>query len=331
MKLRGTAYRCLDKVSDDLKKGLQNVINEIGTSHKDYELIADPSLKNDLLIKCRPQDVKRSFVAAIKKDFTKEQFEDFVNEVGSNTFCKPRHFDTDTNSLVKKFTDCVYQDIHKAHASFLLDTFKSAPNTLALVQKHLKAGAKSKAAGNIAEAKKHKDFINFAVGLLGQRYKAGKEKGEDIKWIYDISTRSLYNRCVEVTRSKIDKQINYLKKDLLESKELYSNTDGFILQHPDWSKVKQQEEVGQFGTEFLANNEVWFYSVLTTSEQTGYSIHQYFDEDGKKVIVGNLPDSLKEKVDLSKGIVVSYQTKVDQLGYHVPTNVEIIEKEVTNG
>lgn len=341
-RLYGRACRLLDhefgSIAESTEIGLRNILELIGDSHKDYELILDSTLKDEQILRCRPQDAKRALKTAIQKDFTQEEFAEFVQEHGLSEEdkkaqgIKPRHCDTDTHGKVIKYTDCLYQDIHKAHASYLLETFKDYPSVIKFVKDHLKKATKAKKQGNIAEATKHKDFINFAVGMLGQRYKSndnfGHKKDEDIKWCYGISTRSLFNDCMRITRSKIDNQIRNLRISIFETRELYSNTDGFILQHPDWNKVADSDKIGDFGTESVKNNEVWFYSVENSINQTGYSIHQYYDEDGNKHIVGNLPDVLKEQVDLSRGIVVSYKTRIDELNYHNYENVKQINVDM---
>lgn len=330
--------KCKLTDSKATEQGFKNILAIIGDAHKDYELILDCSLKDDEIVRCRPQDAKRELKEAIEDSMTKEQFVDLVETTGLSEEekiakgIKPRHSDTNTHGKIIKYTDCIYQDIHKAHASYLLETFKDYPAVIKFVNKHLDAAKKAKKEGKTAEAKKHKDFINFAVGMLGQRYKEsdqfGHVKGADVKWLYGMSSRPLFNSCVQITRTKIDNQIMHLRKSIFATRELYSNTDGFILQHPDWTKVQDSETIGDFGTEVVKNNEVWFYSVESTAEHTGYSIHQYYDETGSKVIVGNLPDVLKEKVDLAKGITVSYKTRVDELDYFNYDNVQLINVEM---
>ena len=325
--------------SKDVELGLKNLMKLTEGNSKDVELIMDASLSNEIITKCRPQDAKKEFKVAVEKSFTKEEFKEFVDKNGLSeedkikNYIKPRHSDTFTNGEVIKFNDCVYQDIHKAHASYLLETFKDYPLITELVNNHLTKAKEAKKNKQLDIAKMHKDYVNIVVGCLGQRYKADSlknKKDEDVKWLLDTSTRSLYNRCVEITRNKIDNQIRYLNLPTFNStKELYANTDGFILQHPDWNKVKHSEEIGEFGIEEVRNNEVWFYSVRSNDNQTGYSIHQYYDNDGIKHIVGNLPDTLKEKVDLSKGQVVKYRQKaISQLNYIYYEDLEIINVNV---
>ena len=321
--------------SKSTEEGLKNLMDYLKGTHKDYELISDASLKDNLFIKCRPQDVKKSLKAAIKKDFTEEEFQTFVNINGISekdkikNGIKPLHFNTIHNpGIITKYSNCIYQDIHKAHASFLLNTFKNYPNVTKFINKHLKAGKEAKKHHNLELAKKEKDYLNFAVGLLGQTYKEdtfdGHKKNDPIKWCLGINTRPLFNKCVQITRHKIDEQIKRIKISPLKSRLLYANTDGFIMQHPDWDNVKNTEEIGEFGTEKMMNNEVWFFNC---SINTPYQIHQYFDENGQKVIVGNLPDTLKEKVDLSKGIVVTYHQTKDKLNMisYESVNTQVIE------
>ena len=324
--------------SKDVELGLKYLLEITTGNRKDIELVMDASLSNDVITRCRPQDAKREFKAAIEKSFTKEEFELFVDKNGLSeeekvaNHIKPRHSDTFTNGEVIKFNDCVYQDIHKAHASYLLETFKDYPLITNVVNNHLVQAKKAKKNKQLDIAKMHKDYVNIVVGCLGQRYKADSlqhKQDEDVKWLLDTSTRSLYNKCVAITRGKIDKQIKYLSNSIFKTKELYANTDGFILQHPRWENVKHSEEIGEFGIEEVRNNEVWFYSVKSDDNQTGYSIHQYYDNEGNKHIVGNLPDVLKEKVDLSKGQVVKYKQKViSQLDYIYYDKVEVINTNI---
>ena len=323
--------------SKDVELGFKNLMTFTKGNRKDVELVMDASLSNEVITKCRPQDAKAEFKAALEKSFTKAEFKEFVAKNGLSEedklakHIKPRHSDTFTNGEVIKFNDCVYQDIHKAHASYLLETFKDYPAITSLVNNHLIKAKEAKKNKQLDIAKMHKDYVNIVVGCLGQRYKADSlqhNKDEDVKWLLDTSTRSLYNSCVAITRNKIDNQIKYLS-DFFTTKELYANTDGFILQHPDWNKVNHSEEIGQFGIEEVRNNEVWFYSVNSTDDQTGYSIHQYYDNDGNKHIVGNLPDTLKEQVDLSKGQVVKYKQKIiSKLDYIYYDDVEVIKLNI---
>ena len=313
--------------NDKIKTGLRNLQYEIGTSHKDLELRMDASLQDDVLVKCRPMDARNSFKAAVKKDFTKEEFVAFIknNTIAPEDKLQQRHDDTSTNGKIIKFEDCTYQDIHKAHGSWGLNTFKDYPNCKKYFESHLKAAQEAKQAGLKDEAKKHKDYVNIIVGCLGML--PSKDKKAD--WIFDgVLTRPLYEMCTTEIRNKINTQISNSRKNYLDSKLLYSNTDGFIMQHPDWNKVTNNPKLGEFGIETVKNNEVWFYSVANSKDATGYSIHQYFDEKGNKVIVGNLPNALKELCDLSKGIVVSYKSTIDEIGDNDYVNVKQINAEM---
>lgn len=337
--LCGTLLRMLRESSDSIYytpsvvQGLKNLCIELnnGLTSKDYELRMDSSLKDDILIKCRPMDARRSFKSAVNKDFTKEEFIEFIDKNGiseedkKQQGIKPLHKDVNTNGKVIKFEDCTYQDIHKAHGSFGLDIFKDYTNCRRFFELHLEKAQEAKKLGNSQEAKKHKDYVNMIIGCLGMLPSEGKNSN----WIYqDISTRPLYNRCVKITRDKIDNHIKYITKSIIESNLLYANTDGFIMQHPNWDKVIDSPKIGEFGTEYVRNNEVWFYSIPSNDEYTGYSIHQYYDEDGNKQIVGNLPDVLKSRVDLSKGIVLQYKSYVDEVGDYSYKDIKQINVEM---
>lgn len=327
-----------DRIGKDVRNALLNLretVNKIPS--KDYELISNPTLDlHDTLI-CRPMDVRRAFKQAIMKDFdTKEKLQDFINKNGLITSNKPQplHIDktTKANEIVK-LDNCVYMDIHKAHAGFNLDVFKNYNNTEALVKKHLDLAVKYKKQGDKVKAKYHKDFNNLSVGCYAKYNKDefGHKTCEGNDWIYEgVLLEPLYWACVKQTREKIDNQILNLKQPLgcEPSKVMYANTDGFIMHNPDWSKVKHSDVIGEFGIEDVKDNTFYFYNYQSTDNKTtNYSIHQWYDNKGEKHIVGNLPNELKELIDLSIGKVVEFKTTVDKLGVHHYENVkEIIKK-----
>ena len=163
-------------------------------------------------------------------------------------------------------------------------------------------------------AQKCKDYPNIVVGCFGQKKKAGEGKDTPITWLYDLDLTPLYNRIVNDVRSKIEAQYKLL--DTINGSLVYAQTDGLIYHHPNWDNVIDSKEIGAFGVSQIDDNKVWTYSCNTNVKEglTGYTIYQYF-ENGKKKVVGDLPDVYKERVDLSIGKVVDYKRTRDKYGY----------------
>lgn len=233
--------------------------------------------------------------AEIEENYTKEEVEAIIKTCNTNEI-KPFAFRI-TNNKIQKWTNCVYQDIHKAHNSELIRLF---PKCKAFVKMYEDA-KKYKAKGKLVEAKRCKDYPNLLVGCFNQK---NKETGEKVEWLYGLDASPIYWDIVNRIYTKISKQYKLLSTD--KSKLVYAQTDGLIVSNPNWDNVKDSDDLGDFGIEPIDNKTVWTYSRLTTDEETGYTIYQYF-ENGKKIVKGSLPDKFKEQVDLSKGIVVRYK------------------------
>ncbi len=296
-----------DKV---LKKTCKRLISVIDGHYYDYVLVKDASLSNDIISTVTPRQVKNDF-KKVAKDLTTDDLQKIVDDIGVDE--KHRHTPlcvrTTVFNTITKHEDCLYMDIHKAHSKFIIDTFKDYPKIVNWVNNYNKKSAEAKKKGNLEEAKMYKDYPNLLVGCLGQ---INKKTKQSIKWLKDVDTRPLYNRCVNDVYEKITNQILDISLEQF-TKIVYAQTDGFIVSHPNWSKVKDSKEVGEFGIEKIDNNVVWTYRQKTTEESTGYCIYQYFQK-GKKKVVGDLPDILKGGIDLSKGIVVYYKESRDDNG-----------------
>lgn len=313
-----------DESTGEYKKYIKRLIDKL-IPYKDYEIISDPSNSGYEVLTLNPRTVKQQFSKVAKKCITKEQLQELVNKLGSEDRVKPfAHRSRDSQNIIK-WHDCLYQDMHKAHSSFLLRTFKDYPEIVNWVNKNNELSAKFKYKGDLEKAHYYKDFPNILVGCLGQTYKEGINKGQSMKWLLDTDTRPLYNTCVNETYQKIYDYYNEITN--FDSNLVYAQTDGLIVQHPDWNKVKVSDKVGEFGRELLDDNIVYTYYLRTTNNTTGYMIYQYF-KNGKKVVVGDLPNELKEMVDLSKGQVVTFKSYRDEFNHKVYKDVEIINIEI---
>ena len=310
-------------IKDAATEGLTKIAELVPDGSYDVELVANPSCDLNNVWEANPRKVRTEFLKAAK-DIKAEDLQQMVDDYGCPEEHRPapRSYRSRSNpNIIVKWEDCLYQDIHKAHAHFLLELFQDYPSVVNWVNKHLEESKKAKAEGNKELANYHKAFPNILVGCL---HLCNKKTDTPIKWFNGVDTRALYNRCVLDTFLKINQQVDSVRGP--KSVEVYSQTDGFIMQHPNWSKVKDSDQIGEFGVEPIDNKEVWTYYCPGTKTTTGYTIYQYF-ENGKKKVVGDLPDILKEKVDLSQGQVVSYKQTCDKFGFIKYENVEIIKVE----
>ncbi len=283
----------------------------------DYMLVCDSSLKtsdvnNDIVgitgIQARTWGKKE-----IEKNYTKEEVETIIDQCEETRPMPFRHRQNTEDDAVVEFDNCVYMDIHKAHNSELIKLFPKCKNFYHMYEKALKY----KAAGDKVNAKKCKDYPNLLVGCFNQHYRAddslGNKKGDMIKWLYGLDTHKIYNHIVTNIYNKITAQYNNLKT--FESTLVYAQTDGLIVSNPNWVNVKDSDELGDFGIEPIDDKKVWTYHYKPrNNEETGYCIYQYF-ENGEKIVKGDLPDSLKPLIDLSKGQVVVYKKSKDEFGY----------------
>lgn len=307
------------RINAKLYRYINLLLKKIPERSFDYEIIKDPAITDNFILKTTPRQVKSDF-KKVAKDLTTKQLQKIVDEVGVNDEerVKPFYNRFCIYDDIRHYTNCVKMDIHKAHSKFIIDTFKEYPKIVKWVEEYNKKSAKAKKAGKLDEAQMYKDYPNLLVGCLGQ---LNKKTNEPTRWLKDVNTRPLYNRCVNNVFNQITKQIKLITNE--ESRLLYGQTDGFIMKDPDWSKVIDSKEVGEFGIEQMDNNECWMYRHMTDSETTGYCIYQYY-ENGRKKVVGDLPDVLKEKIDLSKGIIVSYKEIKDEYRHSHYINVKEI-------
>lgn len=323
--IRGTLLFMWDEAEDsEYKEYLKRLIDKLYSS-KDYEIISDPSNSGYEMLTLSPLTVKSQFSKLAKKVITREQLQELVDKVGSETRVKPFAYRYRKIGKVMKWNNCIYQDMHKAHSSFLLRTFKDYPEIINWVNKNNEMSAKFKYKGDLEKAHYYKDFPNILVGCLGQSYKSGVNKGQPVKWLLDVNTRPLYNTCVNETFRQIDDYCHEIMNE--DSNLIYAQTDGLIMQRPSWDKVKVSDKVGEFGREDIDDNVVYTYYSRTTSEETGYMIYQYF-KHGEKVVVGDLPNELKDKIDLSKGQVVKFKLERDEFRHNTYTDIKVINIEV---
>ena len=310
-------YIYLNSLSDSeietpVKKAIYKIHNFIKNGHYDYVLISTVNSRLEDIGELNPVVCRTWAKRALMKAYTKNEIKEIIEARGCDHNLKPlRHRATNVKGIIQKWEDCVYMDIHKAHAWGLIDLF---PKIKDIVIEKIEEGNKYKEEGDYVKAQQCKDYPNIVVGCFGQKKKSGEGKNEPIKRLYDLDLTPLYNTIVNGVRTKIENQYKLL--DSFNGTLVYAQTDGLIYQHPVWENVKDSKEIGEFGVGKIDDNVIYTYSCNTDSKAglTGYTIYQ-FNVDGIKKVVGDLPDILKERIDLSIGKVVDYKRTVDKYGY----------------
>ena len=193
---------------------------------------------------------------------------------------KQIHIENVKPGIIQRFDNCYYYDINKAHSYALGIIFPELEDWLKKIAKYSKKN------------KKWKSVPNYYVGSLAQKTREMRTKGLQGKhertynWIVHNTTKKLLERINECTE--------YDEYGLPTTTIVYANTDGVVLQNP--SKVI--ESSNKFGEFKLETDEHTFY----TYAGDNYYVIQYGD-----TVKGNLPNSLKNLVDLRKGKVISYK------------------------
>lgn len=302
----------------------------ISCNSKSYDFIIEYC--TDDVINNKPRKpttvlAKEFLTKGIQASFTKESFEQFIVQHGDLSRVEPMRVRTEYSTSVEKWNNCVYADIHKAHASELLKMFAGTPMAAA-VDKKLKLYKFYKQQGNAEKCQEIKDILNYAVGFF---HKTKKDKnGIKIKGVADtflfddVDTFPLYNRIVNNIYAKgTDMMDKLCGSDL--SKCVYAQTDGLIVHNPI-CEIADNPEVGEFGVEFRGTVYTYHCEGIP-GYNTGYTIYQYTDEQGRHV-KGDLPNVLKKEIDLEKGRVVIYKKNYDEYEYIHSNVLEIKEVQL---
>lgn len=259
----------------------------------------------------------------IQNAYSKEEVEAIIQEFGLPSRPEPfRHRSIENNCLVQEWSNCIYQDIHKAHNSELIKIFPRC-------SKHWKNKAREasyfKSIGELSKAAACKNYPNYLVGYFNH-----KQKGSDDfdTWLYGLDTHTIYNRIVKDVYDKINDQYNLLTN--FDSTLVYAQTDGLIISNPIWSNVKNSKELGEFGVETIDDGKVWTYHQDSTKEASGYTIYQFFT-DGKKKVVGDLPNQFKDEIDLSVGRVVKFKKFKDEFEHISFKLLDVINTGIVKG
>ena len=138
----------------------------------------------------------------------------------------------------------------------------------------------------------YKAYNNYFVGML-----ARKGYRKTYNWIVQRTTRMIEEAEKEVGGWLI-----------------YANTDGFIVSHPDRLLNHQENVLGKFKLEY--SGDVYTY------QDKNYMITQTNE------IKGNALLEVRDKIDLSKGITVSYDRVKVMEGYYKAENIIEISRGI---
>lgn len=261
---------------------------------KQYVLVLDSDQEDEIIEDFNPAQCKWIINSELHKlGFKEEDIENRLNQFQAEK-CeefKQWHAIKAFKGEILKFNDCVYYDINKAHSDALGEIFPELKPWLAEIAVTAKTD------------KKWKSVPNYYVGMLAFKTKAmranhtpGKYE-KTYNWIVQRTTKMLYARRDEVSNN--------------ETRRVYANTDGMVLQHPV-KIIPSSNKLGEFKIE---SEETTYY----TYRGDNYEIIQYGD-----TIKGNLPICLRDRVDLRVGKVISFKRVKNKDNVFVYTDIEEI-------
>lgn len=199
------------------------------------------------------------------------------------------HDTRSTKGIIRKFENCVYYDINKAHSDALGEIFPELKDWLAFIAKLAKTD------------KKWKSVPNYYVGLLA--FKTAEMRKNHMPAKFELT----YNWIVQRTTKTLFKRYEESVSD--NSRVVYVNTDGIVIQNP----IKIIPSSNQFGQFKIESPETTYY----TYRGENYEIVQYGD-----TIKGSLPLALRQYVDLRKGQVISYKRRLNENNIYVYEDIK---------
>ena len=193
------------------------------------------------------------------------------------------------NDTVINYPNCVSYDIHKAHASALMEAFPKCKKDIAKLIENTSNG---------------KLIVNTFVGYIARHI---KKDGKDVpdEFINPLE-RGFYNWIRRRTRALIDKAIAEVGGLVI-----YANTDGFISYLPKGKPSNLGDGYGQFGFKWQGDVRVY----INTKKTKWFLIEE---PDGEKV--GNLFISLRDRVNLKEKKIVRFDV-TQVFDKKIPVNV----------
>lgn len=196
---------------------------------------------------------------------------------------KQQHYTLTEKYNLLTFDNCYKYDINSAHGSALVEIFPKATDDITKLYINRKKNPKNKA------------FLNYYVGYL-----------------CCVNHRKTYNWIVQRTTKILTDAIN--KINGFNSRLIYANTDGFIIQNPS-IELLTSKTLGEFKLEYAGT--VRFY------RHKNWSVYELENAPIEDKYRGTLALSVRNKVNLKEGKAVSYDKVKVENGFEI-RNIEEI-------
>lgn len=256
---------------------------------KKYKLGA-PSSWKQIIIKrdaaadepCYNMDGPRAF-AYMKKillnyytdDEILERLEMFKGPINADALTIHRDYEFFNDPYkIHKFTNCYEYDINSAYGSLLIEIFPKAKEDIENLYIHRK------------ETPYYKDVLNYTVGMFAHFAKDLLRKNKPLTR-EAIAYRDARNWIVY----RIQRALNEAMCTC-DGYVIYANTDGFVVKDPK-HLLRASSKIGDFKLAYQGD----FYT---------YRGKNFLCGQGNKIKGTTLPKTIRENIDLSKGIICSF-------------------------
>lgn len=227
-------------------------------------------------------------------DYTEQEIEDVLNAHTAEYSDDLKQYHTGYNTplvnTIFKWNEIYKYDIHKAHASVLMQLFPKSKNRILEL---LNKAKKAKKAGKLELAKEYKDYPNLYVGALCIN-----------------NHRPTYNYIVQTITRKLLRTIEKVNGQII-----YANTDSFAVIYPE-KILPDSEEFGEFGLEY--------HGPAYVCRGDNYTIYKFGDD-----IKGSCRKKVRNLFDFENGIIAHYKQNRYQIGI-TKNNRKLFRTELTN-
>lgn len=194
---------------------------------------------------------------------------------------------------ILRFDDCYYYDINGAYASELMALFPKCAKEFGYMFEHRHDNDDH-----------YKNVINYFIGCMTQNEK----KLKDGKATREIHPETRFYIVDQISKKLVEFARRLGITDI--SQLLYVNTDGLIAVSPQ-VVLPSSSSVGNFKLEY--HGTIYTYA-------DDHSAYMQFADTGE--IKGNLPLSLRDRVDLTQNKVVSFVKKRSEDGTYKCENIK---------
>lgn len=261
-------------------------------------LICDDSVDVCSKIRVTPyaSTCKKYIEAILHKKYTDEEINECLNSHSLETHQVPIHTPLPyyyEYNKIHKLKNCVYYDINNAHLDALCEIYPKCKQQFINLRHQINY---FKSIGEVDKAQDLKDYVNIYCGNLGKT-----KKNKDGKIVSYAEHRGTYEWIVNRTRNILQSILDFCDGEII-----YANTDGAIIRCAK-NKIETSDKLGECKSELFDDN---VYALnYKEDNKTSYLIYQYTDTKGNKVIKGNCPNEVRDKIDLQTGKYVTFKNK----------------------